>query len=135
MYTFNLFCFGHRLAKNKELNNSLHDWCIEFNKTINGKNFEVSFPYHGGQVRNDCYSCVFGIIISDDDNPDYVNNIKSVNELDYLNDYNEFLRIFFHEFESDTYAEHEKEILEVVKRLKKFIIENKPEFYTVEISS
>ena len=59
MYTFNNFIFGHELGKNKELNNLLHDFDIEIRMMINDKLHEIDFPYHGGQVRGETYSCVF----------------------------------------------------------------------------
>lgn len=134
MYTFNYFCFGHDLSKDKNLNNSLHDWDVEFNKIINGREYQIDFPYHGGQVRGDCYSCVFGTIISDDDhNPSYIKDIKNAKESDYINDYNKFIDILIEELE--LHLHHEKGFINVVENLKNFLKNNSPEFYSVEASS
>lgn len=96
MYTFNLFCFGHQLEKNPELNNLLCEMDLDFSATINGKRFEVDFPYHGGKCRGDVYSCVFGTIITDDDqNILFVDTIRNSKESDYLDDYNQFLDQLF----------------------------------------
>ena len=77
MYTFNIYCFGHDLSLNKELNNKLSEFDFEFSTKINGRNWEINFPYHGGQVHGDCYSCVFGTQITDDDNnKNYIKEIK-----------------------------------------------------------
>lgn len=133
MYTFDNFVFGHQLSKDKNLNNDLCEFDFEFSTKINGKEWELDFPYHGGQVRGDCYSCVFGTIITDNDNnKDYVSDIRNAKEEDYINDYNIFLDNlfrFFDEFVLDS------EEYGVINRLKKFVAENKPEFYSVEASS
>lgn len=93
MYTFSYFCFGHELSVDKELNNSLNDMLdLSFSRTINGKKFEAFFPYHGGQVKGDCYSCVFGIIITDSyNNKQFLKTIRACKESDYINDYNQFI--------------------------------------------
>ena len=67
MYTYNILCFGHELSANKELNNFLLMYDVEFFDVIKGNEWQVSFPYHGGQVKGDTHSCVFGTIITDDD--------------------------------------------------------------------
>jgi hypothetical protein len=139
MYTFNLFCFGHQLSKNPELNNLLNEYDLEFHTTINGKRFEVDFPYHGGQCRGDVYSCVFGTIITDDDqNIMYVDTIRNAKESDYLDDYNQFLDQLFKGLDDDIQncGIHEKEEFKnIVTKLKDFIANNEPEFYCVEASS
>ena len=139
MYTFNYLCFGHDLSKDKNLNNSLRDYDVEFNTIINGKEYQIDFPYHGGQVSGDCYSCVFGTIISDDDNnPSYIRDIRNAKESDYINDYNKFIDILIKELDEDVKnaSVHEKELyIDLVNDLKKFLKSNNPEFYSVEASS
>jgi len=145
MYTFNYFCFGHQLAKDPALNNLLNEYDMEFRKTINGKEFQVYFPYHGGQVRGDIYSCVFGTIITDDDqNILYVDTIRNSKESDYLSDYNKFIESLLIELNHQlseyptSDPEIDKEIEEyesVVVKLKEFLKNNKPDFYCVEASS
>jgi hypothetical protein len=133
MYTYNLYCFGHQLSSDKNLNNLLHEYDLEFSRTIDGKLWEVDFPYHGGQVRGDCYSCVFGTIITDDDNPDYINLIRKSNENDFIKEYKKFLDILLSELDKD--VELEPEIEKVVSKLKDFLSKNEPTFYTVQVSS
>ena len=138
MYTYNLYCFGHKLSEDKELNNLLREYDISFSRKINNRLWEVDFPYHGGQVRGDCYSCVFGTIITDDDNNDnYINEIRNSSEKDFVKDYNEFLSILISELEKDISAslETEKEFGSVVSRLKTFLEKNSPTFYSVQVSS
>lgn len=134
MYTYNLYCFGHQLSSDKELNNLLHDNDLEFSKKIGNREWEVDFPYHGGQVRGDCYSCVFGTIITDDDNnTDYINEIRKSNEEDYIKDYKSFLSILLDEL--DNYIKLEPELEKVISKLKEFLDKNKPTFYSVQVSS
>lgn len=136
MYTFNYFCFGHKLSNNKELNNELQNWDFSYKKIINNRKFELYFPYHGGQVLGDTYSCVLGIIISSDEsNPNYINEIRNAKESDYLDDYNLFLSDMLKDFDSDNYAEFEIEVLETIAKFKDFLTKNNPEFYHVEASS
>lgn len=139
MYTYNLFCYGHQLSKDKELNNLLWSYDIYFPKKINGKDFEVHFPYHGGQVRGDCLSCIFGTVITDDDqNNLFVDTIRNSKESDYLDDYNQYLSDLFQELDNDIQncSDDEKdEYVNLVNRLKDFIKNNKPDFYCVEASS
>ena len=46
MYTYNIFCFGHEMALNKELNNFLRYYEMEFFDTIKGKEWQIDFPYY-----------------------------------------------------------------------------------------
>ena len=137
MYTFNIFCFGHDLSLNKELNNKLSEFDFEFNTNINGRNWEINFPYHGGQVQGDCYSCIFGTQITDDDNnKNYIKEIKNAKESDYIDSYNQFLKILISELENYTNLdEYEEEIKKIIEELKIFLSENEPGFYSVEASS
>ncbi len=138
MYTFNYYCFGHKLSENKELNNLLHDYDVELRKNINGKSWEIDFPYHGGQIRGDVYSCVFGTIITDDDhNTNYVDEIRNSKEEDYIEDYNKFIEILLTELEKDVESakDSEPEFEKVFNMLKEFLSKNSPKFYSVEASS
>ena len=136
MYTFNILCFGHEMAKDKQLNNELNDWDIEFSMKINDRMWEVDFPYHGGQIGY-C-SCVFGIRIADDDNsPNYIEEIRTAKEEDFIDDYNKFLQNLLDGLEKDVEIAgiHEKEIKLIVDKLNIFVKNNKPKFYSVEASS
>ena len=139
MYTLNLFCFWHKMSLDKELNNLIVDLDLYFKTSINGRDWELSFPYHGGQVNGDCYSIIFGTVITDDDdNENYIDEIRNANEKDYINDYNEFITKLLIAFDEDAKicdAETNGEYSKILDRLKKFINTNKPEFYSVEVSS
>ena len=136
MYTFNYFCFGHDLSVDKNLNNTLNEYDVEFFLSINKKDWQVDFPYHGGQINGDCYSCIFGTVIaSDDNNRNYINKIRNAKEEDYINDYNEFLTKLFIDLESDAQGEYENEMKLLIFQLKTFIKKHKPGFYSVEASS
>lgn len=133
MYTFNLFCFGLDLSADEKLNNDLHYCDVEFNTKINGKEWEVDFPYHGGQCDGDLFSCVFGTIVSDsDNNPSFVSDIRSAKGEDYKRDYEKFIDIFLNRLREDS---SEPEIKDILDRLEEFINHNKPCFYSVEASS
>ncbi len=147
MYTYNIFCFGHEMALNKELNNFLRYYEMEFFDTIKGKEWQIDFPYHGGQVKDDTYSCVFGTIITDDDNnPNYVNEIRNAKEENYLADYETFLDKLLTQCEDDvihmneTFSsleeiEYREAYKQLIDELKEFTKNNKPTFYSIEASS
>lgn len=134
MYTFNYYVFGHRMAENKEINNTLNEFDIEFSTKVSGKTYEVDFPYHGGQVSGDLYSCVFGTIITDDDNnPDYINDVRSSKEDDYIKDYNIFLDQLKKNL-TDNLGEDD-DYDNFVPKLIDYLDSNSPTFYAVEASS
>lgn len=134
MYTFNYLVFGHNLAINHELNNAVHEFDLSFQTTINGKEFVVDTPYHGGQVNGDTLSVVFGCnITSDESNPDYINLIRNAKEEDYLADYNKFIDELTKDLTSNKGEEGDYD--KFVDELIKFLKENKPTFYSVEASS
>lgn len=134
MYTYNMYCFGHKLAENKELNNLFHDLDVEFFTEINNREWGISLPYHGGQILGDCYSTIFGISITDDDhNPNLIQEIQKFDENEYLIDYSEFLSQFLKSLEED--SEEDSDIKDLLLKLKEFIEQNKPTFYSVEVSS
>lgn len=133
MYTYNLVCYGHELSLDPVLNNLLRELDLEISTKINNKKWEIDFPYHGGQCMGDVYSCVFGTIITDDDNPNLIDEIRNLKEEDYAYDYDTFLEFVFNEIEN--LMETETEFIEVFNRLNEFIHNNKPNFYQVEVSS
>ena len=136
MYTFNYFCFGHRMADNKKLNNFIADLDLEFRRSVNGKDYEVSYPYHGGQVDGDVYSVVFGFnITDDDDNPDYINVIRKVKEEDFIKGYNIFLSEYTNWLKTEDFSDFEEEELKTLKELIDFLEKTEPCFYSVEASS
>ena len=138
MYTYNIFCFGHELSKDKELNNLLREWDIEFEEKIDKRIWEIDFPYHGGKVRGDISSCVFGTVITTDDrNPNYINIVRKAKEEDYIDDYNKFLNVVIARIEENVELREESELdfEELITKLKSFLKENKPKFYSVEVSS
>lgn len=134
MYTYNLVCYGHQLSLNPDLNNSLNELDLEISTRINNKKWEIDFPYHGGQCSGDVYSCVFGtIIIDDDNNPNFVDEIRNLKEEDYASDYDTFLDFVFKEIED--IMETEPDIVEVFNSLNEFVRNNQPKFYQVQVSS
>ncbi len=132
MYTYNLFCYGHVMANNPELNEELHENDVQFKTTINGKTYEIDFPYHGGQTAGDIASCVFGTVIHDDyhKNANFVKLIKNAKESDYKDNYNQFLKQLFEYLTSGEYISEKS-----IKELKHFLDKNQPEFYLLEVSS
>ncbi len=140
MYIYNEFIFGHQLSIDKELNNDLCDYDIEYQKTINGKKFEIDFPYHGGQVNGDTYSCVFGVVITDNDgNPNFIDEVRNSKEEDYLSDYNIFITSLIKDINDNRGLEEDEEMNKdyenFANRLIEFLQSNKPKFYEVELSS
>ena len=134
MYVINNFVFGHKLSDNKELNNTLCDYGIEYHKNINGKKFEVEFPYHGGRVNGDTYSCIFGMLITaDDGNNDYIKEIRNSKEEDYLTNYNSFLESFIVMLNENKGQESDYDAF--VEKLIVFLKNTEPKFYSVESSS
>jgi hypothetical protein len=123
------------MADNKKLNNFIADLDLEFRRSVNGKDYEVSYPYHGGQVDGDVYSVVFGFnITDDDDNPDYINVIRKVKEEDFIKGYNIFLSEYTNWLKTD-FSDFEEEELKTLKELIDFLEKTEPCFYSVEASS
>jgi hypothetical protein len=132
MYTFNLFCFGHNLAKDPELNNDLSSKIdAEFSTVIHNNRWELKFPYHGGQI-NPPWACVLGLEISDSETKNSVQTLRSFKEEDYIDDYNKFLKMMLSSLRETLI---EADDLEVIDRLEVFLRENSPEIYIVEVSS
>ena len=123
MYICNIFCFGHKMADNKKLNNFISDLDLEFSKSINGKIYEVSYPYHGGQVNGD------------DNNPNYINEIRNAKEEDYIKEYNIFISEYINILKNDDFSYLNEDELKILKELIDFLEKTKPCFYSVEISS
>lgn len=129
-----MFVFGHDLSIDKQLNNDLHSSCIELEKNINGINFKISTPYHGGQVKGDLYSLIFGTVITyDDNNKEYINEVKNAKEEDYITEYHQFIDYFINLIILDKGQDAEMDIF--IDKLIHFLQNNKPKFYTVEASS
>lgn len=149
MYVINNFMYGHNMSKNKKLNNFIHDFDIEFDgKTINGVEYQVDCPYHGGQVLGDTYSVMFGVFITyDDQNPSYVEEVRNTSEDKYNKGYQEFIKLYLENLDEyieetkswgkeDNWSEGDKKEFEkTALELKKFLTETEPEFYSVESSS
>ena len=134
MYTINNFCYGHQIAEDKKLNNSLNLHDVEFRTVINDKTYEVSIPYHGGVISNDIHPIIFGCCITHDDcNPDYISEVRNNREEDYYEGYQIFLQQFIEAMEEE--AELEEEFEPLVTQLKSFLNEASPKFYAVESSS
>jgi len=147
MYTFNNFIYGHNcnpLSYDEEpkINIALTSSCIlewlEGRTTIDGINFDIDSPYHGGSHYT---PIIFGVDIAcDDDNPEWLEVVRNANESDYSDTYNKFLVIFFKKlndlelkFESDGHLDEEtKEQFEYVR---KYFIRTEPGFYLCEASS
>lgn len=144
MYTYDIFCYGHDLSKDPELVNDLNEYDIQFrtdvpihgNKPIqvssDTRRFELDFPYHGDMF--DPPPCVCGIeITSSDGNKGFNKEVRGANESDYEESYQVFLeRLFPH---LDQYLQYGGGIENIIGRLRTFVEENDPEFYTVEASS
>jgi hypothetical protein len=134
MYIINNFVYGHKMAEHKELNNELWQFELEFRKVINGKRYEVDFPYHGGQIRGDVISVIFGTVITDDDgNSDYSKEIRLAKEEDYEKEYQIFLEAYIEDLNANKGEESDYD--QFVEKLIPFLRATKPDFYTVESSS
>jgi hypothetical protein len=55
--------------------------------------------------------------------------VRSLKESDYIDSYNKFIEILIKEFDGDT------EFKEEIDLVKEFIKNNKPKFYSLEVSS
>jgi hypothetical protein len=124
------------MSVNKELNNFIHDYDLVYDSKIDGKNYEVSTPYHGGQCAGDLYSTVFGIQITDDDgNPNYVDEVRAIKESDYTESYNKFVLEYIEDMKSliedEEFSDEKETLLELVD----FLINTEPSLYSVELSS
>lgn len=143
MYTFNNFCYGIDMSVNPTLNNFILEQDLVYNNKINGMQYEVSTPYHGGQCLGDVYSIIMGINITDDDNnPEYVNEIRSVNECTYQEEFEIFRQEYLAELDLiadewkgwNTKGQYDDGLV-MLNELKEFITNSIPGFYTVELSS
>lgn len=140
MYTLNNFVYGHKMATDEKLNNELHDWDFEFREKVDGKKFTLNFPYHGGQCAGSVYSCILGCEITDDDqNPHYIDEVRSAKEEDYSDGYKKFIGIIISGMEEDLNSEwvgdDKENYVNFVNKFKEFIKNNEPCFYSVESSS
>jgi hypothetical protein len=143
MYIINDFVFGYDLNEDLELKQMIEDIDLEFSKSIGDLFFEISSPYHGGCMSLDCPKLFGTIIASDDDNEiNYVTEIRNAKEEDYLDSFKEFVETFKKEAfnaysEKDKvnyfkeYEEYTNTLKEIIKRLDNL----EPKFYILESSS
>ena len=153
MHTYNVFCFGHETTGNPAVN-FLKELVVssEFNLDINNKEWAVEFPYHGGLVSGDDMPCLFGTAITDNSfrYNHYTDEVRAAKESDYAEDYQSFLDWLLSRLQNyieykDTeefgstptsclrnkdYAEFHNN----VNQLKEFLANNKPKFYSIEVS-
>ena len=137
MYTYNMLVFGHNFSIDPQVNNAIHDFDLEHLEVINGKTFEVSMPYHGGQIAGDTFSVVCGFEITDDDqNTNYLAEVKAFVEADYVENYRLFIesykKVVVLPFLKETES---KEEFRVVAAILTFLESREPGVYTVEASS
>jgi hypothetical protein len=123
------------MAVNRELNNFIHEYDLVYDSKIDGEQYEVSTPYHGGQCAGDLYSTVFGIQITDDDsNPNYVDEVRAFKESDYKESYNkfviEYIDVLKSFIEDDEFLDERETLLELVD-----FLNTEPSLYSVELSS
>jgi hypothetical protein len=119
------------MSKDEELNEMICEFDIYYNQMIDDIKWEVDFPYHGGAILS---PCVFGTQITDDDgNKNLIAEIKGMKESDYAKTYEKFLDGMMADMEAD--AEDDADYAVLVNKLKDFIANNEPEFYSVQLSS
>ncbi len=133
MYTYHNFVFGHDLSLNEELKNEVLEFGFEMSEEINGRRFEISAPYHGGRGK----PIIVGVIITDDDvtNKNYINEVRSAKEEDYLNDYNTFVESVKKNLIADMGVDDGEDYDKFTDQLIDFLDNNKPIFYNVEVTS
>ncbi len=142
MYTFNNFCYGINTSVNPELNNFISDSDLVYKNKINGIQYEVSSPYHGGKCLGDVYSVIMGTIITQDDDPEYTNEVRTADENDYREHFKKFIEEYLVELDliSEEWngwngnGEYDDGIV-MIEELKEFIKNAIPGFYIVELSS
>lgn len=135
MYTYNLFIFGHKMSRNKKLNNFISDVDIEFSEKIGKNRYECTTPYHGGVTSGMTYPVLFGTqITDDDDNPNYIDEVRVANKDNYINEYNQFLAEF-KKVAITLKEELDEEDKPIIDELIQFFDSNDPEFYSLQVSS
>lgn len=127
MYTYNVYVFGHDLSLLEGLPTKLSEIQWYFQEKINEQMFELSFPYHGMAVTP---PIVFGCIVTDGKYKEHVKELREAKEEDYRSDYQTFLDDFMMCLEAyrDDLSEH-------FENFKKFLSDNEPTFYAVNVSS
>jgi hypothetical protein len=136
MYTFKHYVYGHDLSKEPELNNGLWEFDLCYSKVINDKEFEIEYPYHGGQISGDVYSCIFGCIITDDDNNDnLISEIQNFKKEDYEKDYLTFIDFVKKDLIDNKGIDDDTNYDSLVDKIISFLDSNEPKLYTVEASS
>lgn len=134
MYTYNIFCYGHRIADNEEFNEFIGENDLVFRETtILGKKYEVSTPYHGGAST---YPIIFGAVITDDDNnPYYIDEVRSADEKDYEQGYAEFLQRYINDFNLEDFDDMDSKEKQTFEKLFNYLKTTPARFYSVEASS
>jgi len=141
MHTYNVFCFGHETTGNPVVD-FLKELVVssEFNIKIGNKEWVVEFPYHGGLVSGDDMPCLFGTAVTDSylQNKDYTDEVRAAKESDYTEDYQSFLDRLLNQLQNYIEYKYTEEFgftfHNNVNQLKEFLANNKPKFYSIEIS-
>lgn len=133
MYTYNLFIFGHNMSVNKKLNEFIGDMDIVLSKRIGNNKYECDLEYHGGSFD---YQILFGVNITDDDqNPNFINKVRDAKSSTYIDEYNIFLSDYIEELLLATELGEFDEDRDTVNELVSFLNTEKPDFYTLQVSS
>lgn len=134
MYNYKILCFGHNLNKNLELVERLYG--IGFETNID--DHFIYFPYNGSSST---VPIIFGLIITTDDDGDYIQIIRNFNENEYLEKYNNFITELKSEItldidyidNMDDYGDYG--VKDILQKLLIFIDNNKPELYIVKATT
>lgn len=130
MYIYNLFCFG---IDPKKINIENID-SIDFHFSFN--DYSVETHYH---VNNGTQYVIGKNITDDDDNPDYIDEVRSSKKEYFIDDYNKFKIELIKVIEEDIKIINDNnegdDVVSILEEFKKNIIEIEPDFYTVEVSS
>lgn len=137
MYTYHNFVYGHQLANQPKLNNQVYEFDLYFRYGAGSRQYMIDMPYHGGQVRGDIHSIIWGCHITDDDqNEYYLDEVRAVTKEDYHPGYVLFLTALKEDLLSpENYQIGEPEYDQFVEELISYLDSTEPEFYTVEVSS
>lgn len=130
MYVIKNLFYGHDLSVDKELNDELWGYDIEYERIIDGFRFEVSVPYHGGQCAGDAMSVFFGTFVTADDcNKNFAKEVRTAKEDNFKKPYREFVNSFLDYLNTMVGEE------DFVRKITNFLSTMEPDFYIVESSS